>query len=258
MNQSETSVLMQHPYQPNIKLTDFEGPLDLLLHLIRQSEMDIYDIQIAAITSQYMDYLKQMQRHQLEVAGDYFVMAATLMAIKSEMLLPRPAAEPVETEMPEEDPREELVEQLLEYQRYKKAADKLKDKAELRQKEYTRPAMAVPQRFVHPQTTPGTTIEQLKTAFEQVLKRHENLVPETATVASEKITVEDRIQVVMQRVSQGAVQFDDLFANLKTRDNLVTTFLAVLDLAKHGRVVLHQAARFAPLILTPGKLSEED
>ena len=82
--------LPQHPYQPNIKLADFEGPLDLLLHLIRQSEMDIYDIPIAEITGQYMQYLRQMQRHQLEVAGEYFVMAATLMAIKSQMLLPKP------------------------------------------------------------------------------------------------------------------------------------------------------------------------
>ena len=103
--------LLQHPYQPNIKLADFEGPLDLLLHLIRQSEMDIYDIPIAEITGQYMQYLRQMQRHQLEVAGEYFVMAATLMAIKSQMLLPKPPVS--EDEEPiEEDPREELVEQL--------------------------------------------------------------------------------------------------------------------------------------------------
>ena len=97
--------LLQHPYQPNIKLADFEGPLDLLLHLIRQSEMDIYDIPIAEITGQYMQYLRQMQRHQLEVAGEYFVMAATLMAIKSQMLLPKPPVS--EDEEPiEEDPRE--------------------------------------------------------------------------------------------------------------------------------------------------------
>lgn len=249
--------LLQHPYQPNIKLADFEGPLDLLLHLIRQSEMDIYDIPIAEITGQYMQYLRQMQRHQLEVAGEYFVMAATLMAIKSQMLLPKPPVS--EDEEPiEEDPREELVEQLLEYQRYKQAAEKLKDKEAFRQKEFTRTAMAVPSEFIHPQTAPGTTIEQLKEAFEQVLKKHQSLEPETATVAPEKTTVEQRIRFVMQRVSQGAVAFEELFADLKTRDNLVTTFLAVLELAKHRRIVLHQAARFAPLILTPGKLSEED
>ena len=118
--------------------------------------------------------------------------------------------------------------------------------------------MAVPSEFIHPHTAPGTTIEQLKEAFEQVLKKHQSLETETATVAPEKTTVEQRIRFVMQRVSQGAVAFEELFADLKTRDNLVTTFLAVLELAKHRRIVLHQAARFAPLILTPGKLSEED
>ncbi|MDF9445995.1 segregation/condensation protein A, partial [Limosilactobacillus mucosae] len=117
----------------------------------------------------------------------------------------------------------------------------LKDKEAFRQKEFTRTAMAVPAEFIHSQTAPGTTLEQLKEAFEQVLKRHQALEPETATVAPEKTTVEERIQFVMQRVRQGAVAFEELFEDLKTRDNLVTTFLAVLELAKHRRVVLHQA-----------------
>ena len=154
----------QNPFQPVIKVHDFEGPLDLLLHLIKQSEMDIYDIQISQITSQYLDYLHQMQSHQLEVAGEYFVMAATLMDIKSQMLLPSPPVLDDELEVEELDPRQELVEQLLEYQRYKKAADRLKDKENLRQQEYTRPAMQVPREMVKSHVEPGIKLTDLQQA----------------------------------------------------------------------------------------------
>lgn len=146
MSENETMTVGQ---QPTLKLGGFEGPLDLLLHLIREAKMDIYDIKIATITSQYMDYLHQMKAHRLEIAGEYFVMASTLMRIKSQLLLPQ--APPLDDEEPAEepvDPRQELVDQLIEYQRYKKAADHLKDKESYRQQEYTRPAMRVPRDLV--------------------------------------------------------------------------------------------------------------
>ncbi len=224
----------QNPFQPVIKVHDFEGPLDLLLHLIKQSEMDIYDIQISQITSQYLDYLHQMQSHQLEVAGEYFVMAATLMDIKSQMLLPSPPVLDDELEVEEIDPRQELVEQLLEYQRYKKAADRLKDKENLRQQEYTRPAMQVPREMVKSHVEPGIKLTDLQQAFAAVLRRQQLATPLVETVAAE-----------------------DLFENLHTRDGLVTTFLAILELAKHQAITINQGGLFEPIILAEGPKSDE-
>lgn len=244
--------------QPTLKLGDFEGPLDLLLHLIREAKMDIYDIKIATITSQYMDYLHQMKANRLEIAGDYFVMASTLMRIKSQLLLPQAppldeeegAAEPV-------DPRQELVDQLIEYQRYKKAADQLKDKESYRQQEYTRPAMRVPRDLVSEQVAPGVSLDQLQAAFTQVLKRHRFAQPVVETVAAEKVSVATQMHRVFERVTTGPQRFVDLLTAAVTKDELVTTFLAILELAKHQAVHVEQAGLFAPIIIREGLKSDD-
>lgn len=249
--------ISQYPFQPTIKLNDFEGPLDLLLHLIRQSKMDIYDIQIEQITQQYFQYLKSMKEHQLEVAGEYFVMAATLMNIKSRMLLPQPEVE-IENESPEEeDPRQELVDQLLEYQRYRKAAAHLKDKADYRQTEYTRPAMHVPEELITKRVEPGITLGQLQKAFQEVINRHRFTMPVRETVAAEKVSVSQRMKQVFNQVSDSPVRFEDLFDQDITRDNLVTTFLAILELTKHQAVSVHQENIFGKIILVEGQKSDE-
>lgn len=252
-----TKPIAEHPYQPTIKIADFEGPLDLLLHLIRENKMDVYDIQITLITSQYLEFLHQQQAHQLEIAGDYFVMAATLMSIKSQMLLPQPVTLDEETEeLP--DPREELVEQLLEYQRYKKAADQLKDKESLRRQEYTRPAMHVPRNLIRPQVEPGVTVGQLQAAFVEVLKKHRLAQPVVETVAAEKVSVAEKMTAVIKRVKEGPVQFTALFDDDRSRDQLVTTFLAVLELSKHQRIRVQQAELYGPIILLEGTRINED
>ena len=253
-----TKPVTEHPYQPTIKIADFEGPLDLLLHLIRENKMNIYDIQIACITSQYLDFLHQQQAHQLEIAGDYFVMAATLMNIKSQLLLPQPS-EPDEEAEELPDPREELVEQLLEYQRYKKAADQLKDKENLRQQEYTRPAMHVPRELISAHVEPGVTVDQLQAAFVEVLKNHRLAQPLVETVATEKVSVAERIAAVVKQVKAGPVQFTALFAGDRSRDQLVTTFIAVLELSKHQRIAVQQAELFGPIILVKGtRIDDKD
>lgn len=247
----------QNSLQPIIKVHDFEGPLDLLLHLIKQSEMDIYDIKISQITSQYLDYLHQMQAHQLEVAGEYFVMAATLMSIKSQMLLPTP---PTIDDEPEEevlDPRQELVDQLLEYQRYKKVADKLKDKESFRQQEYTRPAMRVPHDLVKTSVEPGIKLTDLQRAFANVLRRKQLAEPLVETVSAEKVSVSHQMRQVFTMVCQGPTRFNDLFTDLNTRDGLVTTFLAMLELAKHQAILIKQSGLFEPIILVEGPKSDE-
>ncbi len=241
-------VIVKHPFQPTIKLEDFEGPLDLLLHLIRQNEMDIKDIQVTLITSQYMDYLDSMKKHRLEVAGDYFVMAATLMRIKSEMLLPAPPVDD-EPEMEPEDPRQELVEQLLEYQRYKDAAAKLKDKEEFRQQEFSRAAMAVPEQMISAKVAPGVSLNQLQAAFEKVVQRHQLKQPLEETVSRERVTVEQRLHAITQQLQAGPQRFIDLFEDDISKENLVTTFMALLDLCKHGHVLVSQASPLAPLIV---------
>ena len=242
--------------QPTLVLGDFEGPLDLLLHLIKKAEVDIYDIPIAKITNQYVEFLHQQEQIQLNIAGEYFVMAATLMSIKSAMLLPSPPV--VEDELPpeEEDPRAELVAQLLEYQRYKKAAAALKDKEEYRQREYTREAMAVPKNLVETRFAPGVGIEELQRAFEDVVKHHHFHEPITQTVDPDPVTVAERIEHVITVVTK-TTRFEDLFENDWTKDSLVTTFLAVLDLTKHQVIALAQSERFGSLIVMPGPRNEE-
>ncbi|WP_295731604.1 ScpA family protein [uncultured Limosilactobacillus sp.] len=245
------------PYQPTLKLSDFEGPLDLLLHLIRQSKMDIYDIRIADITDQYMKYLAENERYRLEIAGDYFVMAATLMSIKSQMLLPSPPQEEAEeTETAEGDPRAELVEQLLEYQRYKQAAKNLKGREEQRQMEYTREAASVPAELIQEKVAPGVTINQLQSAFAKILKRYRFEEPEIKNVRPERITVAQRIAAVVKQVTQ-PMRFVDLFQDDVSRDNLVTTFMAILELTRHEVVQINQSVMFGPLIVMPGPRNEE-
>lgn len=244
--------------QPTLKLGGFEGPLDLLLHLIREAKMEIYDIKIATITSQYMSYLHQMKAHRLEVAGEYFVMASTLMRIKSQLLLPQ--APPLDEEEPEEepiDPRQELVDQLVEYQRYKQAADRLKDKESFRRQEYTRPAMRVPQNLVSEQVALGVSLDQLQAAFAQVLKRRRFTQPVVETVAAEKVSVAEQMQTVFNRVSVAPQRFVDLLTSTVTKDELVTTFLAILELAKHQAVHIEQAGLFAPIIIREGLKSDD-
>ncbi|MDO4903474.1 MAG: segregation/condensation protein A [Limosilactobacillus sp.] len=248
--------LNEYPYQPTIKIEDFEGPLDLLLHLIRENKMDIYDIKIATITSQYIDYLRQQQAHQLEIAGDYFVMAATLMNIKSQMLLPQ--QEDLDEEEEIEDPREELVEQLLEYQRYKRAADQLKDKEEFRRQEFTRPAMHVPRNMIQAHVEPGVTVDQLQAAFVQVLKNHRLNQPVVETVEAETVSVAQRMDEVVTAVKTGPIRFDEIFQKDRNRDQLVTTFLAVLELSKHHRIEMQQAEMFGPIILVEGTKIDGD
>ncbi|MCH3922689.1 segregation and condensation protein A [Limosilactobacillus sp.] len=255
MNNEEPA--LKRAAQPTLKLGSFEGPLDLLLHLIREAKMDIYDIKIATITSQYMDYLHRMKAHRLEIAGEYFVMAATLMRIKSQLLLPQAPALEEESEEPPVDPRQELVDQLLEYQRYQKAADHLKDKEGIRQQEYTRPAMRVPAGLVTNKVAPGVTLDQLQAAFNQVLRRHRYNRPVVETVAAEKVSVAEEMTAVMKKVRTAPTRFVDLLDSAPTKDRLVTTFLAILELAKHQAIHIDQAGLFAPIILTEGIKSEE-
>lgn len=227
-------------------LNDFSGPLDLLWHLIRTNEVDIYDIPIAEITSQYIDYLHNMQEMRLDVAGDYFVLAASLMALKSKLLLPQPKPEAV---APEDyvDPRAELVAQLLTYQVYQEAAGELKARETQRALSYAKPE-TLPDHTVAVPMAPGAVkAVDLAGAMAAVVARQVATAQTIAHIEAEPISLKARIAGVLKTLAQrGTCAFEQLIV-ARTVDGVVTTFLAILELMKDDQIVCEQTAPFAPI-----------
>jgi len=221
-----------------VKLESFEGPLDLLLHLIKKHEVNIYDIPIALITSQYLQYLELMQELNLDVAGDFLVMAATLIHIKSRTLLPRPAPE---QEDPEEDPRDALVRRLIEHQKFKAAAEMLHEKETVRSAQWTRPDEVIaPIAGDKPEPEIEVDLFSLITAFRTVLQRAKQRP--TVAVPSEQISIEARIDELFERLSETeACGFEDLFQDTATRGDMIVTFLALLEMIRLKLIRVFQA-----------------
>lgn len=242
--------------QLTFKVEKFEGPLDLLLHLIRQNKMDINDIPMAEITSQYIDYLHQMQTLQLDVAGEYLVMASMLLNIKSKMLLPTEPTVTDEFEEEYDDPREELVQQLILHQTFQDAGIQLKSLALERQKKYSREQAPLPE---------GTQLGKLKDdrldvgllqqAFSRILNQRKISQPVKRKLETEKYTIKSEIERVRYRVwnTNCPIEFQQLFDDQVEVEQLVTTFLALLELIKRGEIVVSQALQLGPIILERGK-----
>lgn len=232
-------------------LNDFSGPLDLLWHLIRTNEVDIYDIPIAEITTQYLDYLHQMQDLALDVAGDYFVMAANLMVLKSRLLLPQPEPE-TETTAPDEptDPRADLVAQLLTYQVYQEAAKDLKQREAKRAQAFAKPTTLPDEKMAVP-LAPGTVkLIDLQAAMARVMKAQQAARQTIAHIETEPVSVEKRIGEVLRALQQdGQCLFADLLA-VNSVEQVVTTFLALLELMKNDQVICEQDAPFDPITVT--------
>jgi len=234
------SILEDYP----VRLQNFEGPLDLLLHLIRKHEVDIYDIPIALITQQYLEYLDLMQELNLDVAGEFLVMAATLIHIKSRTLLPRP--DPAQDD-PEEDPREALIRRLLEHQKFKAAAELLHEKEIQRSAQWARPDGRVAD-LVGEAPEPEIEVDlfSLMAAFRQVLERarHRPVV----VLPPEQISIETRIEQLLARLSETeACGFEELFADVQTRGGMIVTFLALLEMIRLKRVRVFQQGNFGPI-----------
>lgn len=226
---------------PNVKINDFEGPLDLLLHLIKQAKMDIYDIQISEITSQYLAYLHRNQQLQLDIAGEYLIMAATLMKIKSKLLLPTEFNSEDDSEE-NSDPRLDLVTQLVEYQKYQQAAKELQDQERKRDQYYTREESAVPQGMKLAHLAPGLTLKVLQQAFQKVLIRQENAQPIHRTVAEDSISIVERTHYI-KRSLQGhpdGIIFDSLFETSVSVSGVVVTFMAMLEMVKKRQLTFQQ------------------
>ncbi|QKY69238.1 segregation/condensation protein A [Lentibacillus sp. CBA3610] len=237
---------MNQSYQ--VKLDTFEGPLDLLLHLINQYEIDIYDIPVAQITEQYMDYIHTMQWLELNIASEYLVMASTLLALKSQMLLPKQEIEESDEEYME-DPREELMQRLIEYRKYKGAAKKLQAKETEANQIFTRPPVFLD----HPETRPpvvkgDTSIYDMIHALGNMFDRKKWNEPLETRVTTSEIPIEQRMTEVLDKVkySNSGILFDELF-EYPSRSHIVMTFMAILELMKNNNVTCKQENHFDQL-----------
>ena len=226
-----------------VKVDVFEGPLDLLLHLIKQNQLDIYDIPIALITEQYLEYIRIMKALDLTIAGEFLVMAATLMYIKSRMLLPAPIEEEEEEG---EDPRAELVQRLVEYKRFKEAAVRLSQQALLGVDVFIRPA----QEIEAEEGEIEADLFHLIDALRELLKRQE--VEDFHEVTLERVTLRDKMTELYERLqgAREAVPFSALFTPLASRVELIVTFLALLELIRSGMLRAYQRDVFGPLWVT--------
>ncbi|MEZ5541921.1 MAG: ScpA family protein [Pseudomonadota bacterium] len=221
-------------------LEAFEGPLDLLLYLIRKENLDITDIAVAEITRQYVEYIELMQEMQLELAGEYLVMSAMLAEIKSRMLLPRPPG----VEEDEDDPRAELVRRLQEYERYKQAAEDLDALPRLGRDVFQAVAEAPERKVVR--LPPEVELTDLIAAFREVMQRAAMFAHHH--VQMEPLSVRERMSSVLSRVSSHRfTSFADLFTVEEGRMGVVVSFLAVLELVKEALIELTQAEPFAPI-----------
>ncbi len=229
-----------------IKLDEFEGPLDLLLHLIKESKMDIMNLQIEQITNQYLNYINKMEEMNLDIASSYLVMAAELIEMKSKLLLPRHEEEDDE----EEDPKEQLVNRLLEYQRYKELTKEFKELEEERHQIFTKSPESIKEYLPEIEIISNTdvTLNDLLQAFQKFLDRQKDKEPLMTKITKKEISVEDRRKSIKNILkSKGKVKFIDLFDTL-TKEYVVVTFLAILEMARQNELLIIQENNFADII----------
>ena len=229
----------------SVKIESFEGPLDLLLHLIDVNKFNIFDIPIVEITAQYMDYLKSMETEDLNVMSEFLVMAATLLHIKSRMMLPKA---PKNEEGEEEDPRQELVERIIEYRRFKAVSEQLEDMAKEQQRFFSRPSQSLHIRHLPPE---NLSLDELVEAFFAVARSKEDRVSiPKVLVEKAKYTVEEKLGVIIDRLyaAGGEMLFVDAF-DTGTKEELIVTFLAMLELIKLKSIVVYQPYQFGEIII---------
>jgi segregation and condensation protein A len=226
-----------------VKLEIFEGPLDLLLYLIKRDEIDIYDISLERITRQYLEYLQAFKELKIDIAGEFVVMAANLIYLKSRSLLPLDQ-QPPEEDAEEDDPRWDLIRQLIEYKKFKEAAEQLSARAVQQEQIFTRDGGAIVEA---PLRLAEVGIFQLIHAFQNVIKRveaRENL----GEILGERFSVSEKIDIILQRVaSSGSFRFSELFGDIAARVEVVVTFLALLELIRLKQVRVLQRDLFGEI-----------
>ncbi|MED3562962.1 segregation/condensation protein A [Bacillus sp. MUM 116] len=242
------------PYK--VKIDAFEGPLDLLLHLINRLEIDIYDIPVAQITEQYLIYIHTMKELKLDIASEFLVMAATLLAIKSKMLLPKNEEniEDMESEISyDEDPRDELVERLIEYRKYKDAANDLKSMEEERGLMYTKPPSDLSDFAKDKQPEKAdlnVSLYDMLAAFQKLLRRKKLQRPLATKITRQEISIEKRMSEIMGELKhlKGRKNFNELFP-YPEKEHIVVTFLAILELIKRKEIDVEQQENFGDIFV---------
>ena len=235
-----------------IRLDMFEGPLDLLLYLVKKDHLNIYDIPIAKVTAQYLEYINLMQLLDLNIVGEFLVMAATLMQIKSKMLLPAEELAALEVD---QDPREELVKRLLEYEKFKQIAENLKQREISQQEVFKRPKTESPadsQTLGKQEVYFEASIFDLINAFSQALKD----IPREVfyEVIKDQYTVEQKVHDILHLLLvQTEIQLSELFAKTKSKMEIIVIFLAILELAKMQEIIARQNVEFQDIIIARNK-----
>jgi segregation and condensation protein A len=229
-----------------VKFEVFEGPLDLLLYLIKKQEVDIYEVNLTALATQFIEYIEVMRQLDLEIAGEFLVMASTLMYIKSRELLPVDQQVAVEDEDDGEDPRWELIRQLVEYKKFKDAAARLQE-LEIRQENVYRREAPKPVFESEPQK-PDVSIFDLVNAVSTILKRVAQREGESREIFEDKWSVSEKIEMLVNRITEKSrVKFSDLFEGATSRTEVVVTFLAMLELIRLKQIICVQPDHFAEI-----------
>lgn len=230
----------------SITIDKFSGPLDLLLHLIKKSNIEIYDIKVEDVTKQYLDYIKKMEEMNLNIASSYLVMAAELIEIKASMLLPRPVLEEDEYE---EDPKERLIKRLIEYQNYKEISTKFHELELDRQQYYTKDAMDLADFENNTSLSEDITLNDLLDAFQKFLNRKEIAKPLNTKIATKEYSIQQRSKEIKDFIKKNKkVTFTELF-DIRTKSYVVVTFLSILALAKNKEIKIEQDNNFDEIML---------
>jgi len=227
------------------KINEFEGPLDLLLHLIKKSNIDIYDISLSDITDQYLEYIHQMEELNLDIASEYLVMATELLEYKSRSLLPKK----IEDDKEEEDPKEELIKRLVDYKKYKEITSEFKKLEDIRSEIYTKTPSNINEYDEKVINNSELSVNDLISAFKKFIDRKEYEKPLNTKITTKELSVSDRIIKIKEILkTKNEVNFIDLFDKL-TKDYVVVTFLSILEMSKNKEIEIKQDNNFGNIII---------
>ena len=231
-----------------VTIDNFDGPLDLLLHLIKEEDIDIYDIKIEDITKQYLDYISHMKELNLEIASEYLVMASELIEMKSKMLLPKKKEK--EEDDYEEDPRELLIERLLAYKRYKEVTSEFKDLELTRKMVFTREPDNLNRYVKEDENSEELGVADLIDAFNNLLKRKELDRPIATKITKKELSVTEKVNKIKNILrNKKKINFEDIF-EVSTKEEVIISFLSVLEMVKKDEILLTQEGNFKNIVIS--------
>lgn len=234
-------------YKYTVMIDEFEGPLDLLLHLIKEDNIDIYDIKIEEITNQYLEYIKAMKDMNLSIASEYLVMASELIEMKSKMLLPK---KQVEEDEYEEDPREILIERLLAYKKYKEVTSDFKDLEKTRKLVFTKEPVNLSLYAKEAESDENLGVSDLIEAFNLLMKKKELDKPLATKITKKELSVADRVHKIRDILrKKKKVNFEELF-EVSTKEEVIVSFLSILEMVRKSEIILVQEGNFDNIVIS--------